>query len=66
MTVLRLATRAGSILTAVFLSYGHKARVDDSPAAIAKVDESVDCLKELLDQGQVFYGKKLPFSTACP
>ncbi|KAK9443672.1 L-Aspartase-like protein [Metarhizium brunneum] len=36
--------------------YGHKARVDDSPAAIAKVNESVDCLKELLDQGQVFYG----------
>ncbi|EFY88011.1 hypothetical protein J3459_010555 [Metarhizium acridum] len=36
--------------------YGYKARIDASPAAIAKVDESVDCLERLLDQGQVFYG----------
>ncbi|KHO01446.1 L-Aspartase-like protein [Metarhizium album ARSEF 1941] len=46
-----------SIADVVAISrHGHKARIDDSPAAVAKVNDSVDCLRRLLDQGHVFYG----------
>ncbi|TWU72253.1 hypothetical protein ED733_001297 [Metarhizium rileyi] len=41
--------------------YDQSVKVDDSPETIGKVNDSVDCLSQLLDQGRVFYGVSTGF-----
>ncbi|KAH8797158.1 L-Aspartase-like protein, partial [Xylogone sp. PMI_703] len=41
--------------------YGHRTKIDDTAAAVARVDDSVSYLAELLGRGQVFYGVRTGF-----